>query len=47
MPDLVWGQAPTSPPVAITNTDAAPGFHPLTEADVQDALGQVKTPPRL
>ena len=40
--DLVWGQPQNSPPVAVVGTGAAPQFRPLTEADVQDALAQVK-----
>ena len=32
----------TSPPVAAMRRAAAPQFRPLTEADVQDALAQVK-----
>src|SRR5580658_4029888 len=36
--NLAWGQT-KAPPAAET---AAPQFHPLTAADVQDALAQVK-----
>ena len=39
--NLVWGE-PQTPPVATSGASAAPQFRPLTEADVQDALAQVK-----
>ena len=41
--NLVWGQPQNSSPVAASVASAAPQFRPLTEADVQDALAQVKT----
>ncbi len=41
--NLVCGQPQNSPLVAGTATSAAPQFRPLTAADVQDALAQVKT----
>ena len=40
--NLVWGQPQNPPPVAASGAGAAPQFRPLTEADVQDALAQVK-----
>ncbi len=40
--NLVWGGPQNSPPVAADAANAAPQFRPLTEADVQDALVQVK-----
>src|SRR5271166_1719341 len=39
--NLAWGQPQNSPPTA-DSAATAPHFRPLTEADVQDALAQVK-----
>ncbi len=38
---LVWGQLQNSPPMTAAGA-TAPHFRPLTEADVQDSLAQVK-----
>ena len=40
--NLVWGQPQNAPPWLLAGRVAAPQFRPLTEADVQDALAQVK-----
>jgi hypothetical protein len=40
--NLAWGQPQNSPPMANNGTSATPQFRPLTAADVQDALAQVK-----
>ena len=40
--NLVWGQPQIPPPWLPAGRVATPQFRPLTEADVQDALAQVK-----
>ena len=40
--ELVWGQPQTPPVLAAGGPSATPQFRPLTAADVQDALAQVK-----